>query len=170
MASTVRRAYGIERSVGDIIYNPSTKTVFASIELGIFGRLTITLRKNQEHGYDILKPYKDREGNSQVVSLGKLFPAKDKNGDKVEGITRGSLALLREFDKELGKNVNRNNDALFITTHKLKEKKPLGESGLFKVGYIKGQLGIEIGDTNTNVSNDHNDHYESYDIDEDIPF
>jgi len=153
--NTIKRTYGQERTLGDIIYNPKTKSIFCSISLGFFGKTTITLIKRTDDGaYDLMKGYTDKQGNEQVICIGKTFPAKDKNQKIVEGITQGTLGLLKRYDEELKKEITDNSDALFITTHKLKEPKTLGESGFIKVGYLKGKFGIEITSSEPEVSTD----------------
>jgi hypothetical protein len=37
----IKRSYGKERTIGDIIYNPQTRSVFCSISLGFFGKTTV---------------------------------------------------------------------------------------------------------------------------------
>lgn len=174
-AVKVERNYGLERSIGEVIYNPTTKAVIASINGGIFGKLSLTLKKDTEGGYDLLKPYKDKSGNEQVVKLGKLFAAKDKSGNVVEGISKGTLPLLRQWDKELKKEVNSSKDCLLITTHKLKQNEAMGDSGWLKIGYITGQYAIEKKDTPSSQSTQ-SDNYAGHDIpdidinDDEIPF
>ncbi len=172
-APIIKRTYGNERNFGDVLYNPQTKSVFCNIELGFFGRTTLTLSKREDGGFDLLKNYKDKNGQEQVITLGKTFPAKRKDGTIVEGVTKGTLGLLKRFDKELGKNITDNSDALFITTHKLKENQKLGESNFVKIGFISGQFGIENqeqsnnAETQVNIQND----IDMDDIPEDqIPF
>ena len=86
------------------------------------------------------------------------------------------MGLLKRYDSELRKEVTDNSDALFISTHRLKENKPLGDSGMLKIGFLKGVFGLEL-----NESGDENDNEQSQnnttqnlsidDIDEkDIPF
>lgn len=141
--AAISRNYGVERHFGDILYNPETKSVFTRVEAGVFSvSLTLVLREDRKT-YDVLKPYKAKDGTDQVVKLGQSFPIQDKNNAEVEGLSRFSLGLYREYDQELKKEITRSNDALFLTIHKLKEPKLLGESGLKKVGWITGQFGIE---------------------------
>lgn len=139
---TTKRTYGIERYLGDIMYDPKTKVVFARIGLGKLFQTTITLTKNGDGGYDITKPIKNREGQEVVLKLGKTFPAKRKDGSILEGMTKGSFGLVTTYDKELGKEISTNEDAIFFTTHKLKETKQVGS--IMKIGFITGQFGIEI--------------------------
>lgn len=175
--NTTKRTYGKQRTLGDIIYNPATKSVFCSINLGFFGKTTVTLVKRQDDGaYDLMKAYTDRNGQEQVVCVGKTFPAKKTDGTLVENVTKGTLGLLSRYDSEKRKNVTDSSDALFITTHKLKESKALGDSGMLKVGFITGVFGIEddIASNNGNASANTQAPYEpapDYDDDgEPIPF
>jgi hypothetical protein len=138
------RTYGNERTFGDILYSPKTQSVFCNIELGFFGRTTVTLQKRDDDTYDLLKSYIDKQGQEQVIKLGQTFPVTKADGTPVEGMTKATLGLFKRYDKVIGKEVTDNSDALFITTHKLKEPKPLGNSGLMKVGFITGQFGIEV--------------------------
>lgn len=140
----VKRVYGKERSLGDILYNPTTKSVFCNIELGFFGRTTLSLSKREDNGFDLLKNYKDKNGQEQIIILGKTFVAKKKDGSEIEGVTKGTLGLTKRYDKESNKNITDNSDALFLSTHKLKEPQKLGDSGLIKIGYLSGVFGIEI--------------------------
>jgi len=139
----IKRTYGKERALGDIIYNPATKSVFCSMNLGFFGKKNITLIKRSDDGaYDLAVTY-TKNGEEQIAIVGKTFPSKRRDGAIVQGLTQGTLGLLKRYDSEKKKEVTDNSDALFITTHKLKESKPLGESGLLKVGFITGKFGIE---------------------------
>jgi hypothetical protein len=162
------RVYGNERTLGDIIYNPTTKSVFMSIELGFFGRTTLTLVKREDGAYDLMKPYVDKNGTDQVVMIGKTFVAKKKDGTIIDGLTKGTLALLKKYNKEQNKMLNDNSDALFITTHKLKENKPMGESGLIKVGFVTGVFGIEVSASEQNNTQEQNQN--EYIETDDIPF
>jgi hypothetical protein len=168
----VNRNYGIERGFGDIIYNPKTRSVFANIDLGFFGRTTLTLIKRDDGGFDLMKNYTDRDGNEQVVCIGKTFPATRRDNTIVSDMTKGTLGLLRKYDDVLKKEITDNSDALYITTHKLKESKPLGDSGLSKVGFITGQFGIEIAEVNNlgPRSMPQNEYPEEAISDEEIPF
>jgi hypothetical protein len=182
----IRRAYGAERNIGDILYNPDSKAVFARIDLGAFSlSLSLTLREDKKT-YDLYKSYMAKDGNFQLVKLGQTFPATRRDGSEVEGVSKATLGLYREYDKELKKELTRSNDALYITIIKLKEPKTLGESGLKKVGYITGVFGIELpsdekanasakgGDNATNsAANDYAPINESAPViydDEEIPF
>lgn len=137
----VKRIYGLERNLGDIIYNPATKTVFCKINFGFFAK-TVTLVKQENGGFDMMV---SKANSEELVRIGKTYPVAN-----VEGITKGTLGLLKRYDKELEKEITDNSDALFISTHKLKQTKAIGESKLLKIGYIKGQIGIEISDDENN--------------------
>lgn len=163
----IKRLYGKERSFGDIIYNPHTKSVFCNIDLGFFGRTTLTLIKREDGAFDLMKPYMDKNGQEQVIMIGKTFPVKRKDGTIVESLTNGTLGLFKKYDKESKKNLIDNSDALFITTFKLKENQKLGDTGLLKVGYISGRFGIEENNEDTYNT----DTPAVYEIDNDeIPF
>ena len=171
--TTTKRTYGTEHTFGDIIYNPSTKSVFCSMNWGFFGKTTVTLIKRIEDGcYDLMKSYKDRNGQEQIICVGKTFPVKKKDGSIVEGLTQGTLGLLKRYDAEIKKEVTGSSDALFITTHKLKETKSLSDSGFIKVGYISGKFGIEsIASSNGNTAEDYAPESQTYDDDNEvIPF
>lgn len=145
-ATQIKRIYGVERTIGDIIHNRENNSVFVNIEGGFFGRATVSLTKDTQHGgYNLLRTYKTKDGAEGTFTAGKTFPVKDKNGNVVEGLTQGRLGLLREFNKEANKELVVDNDMLQITTHKLKSEnhKRLGESNLYKVGYITGRFVIE---------------------------
>lgn len=171
----IKRSYGKERNLGDIIYNPQTKSVFCSFNLGFFGKKNITLIKRADDGaYDLAVTY-TKNGEEQIAIVGKTFPAKKKDGSLINGLTQGTLGLLKRYDKELKKEITDNSDALFITTHKLKESKQLGESGMMKVGFITGKFGIEDDiASNNGVSSDSEPEYsnevEYGDDGEEIPF
>lgn len=168
--NTTRRTYGKERTFGDIIYNPQTKSVFMNIDLGFFGRTTLTLVKREDGAFDLVKPYVDKNGNEQVVTIGKTFPAKKKDGTIVEGVTKGTLGLFKRYDKETKKNLTDNSDALFITTFKIKEPQKLGDTGLVKVGYISGQFGIEVAESDNTQNNKEVPVVYDYSADDEIPF
>lgn len=156
MTTTIKRTYGKERTFGDIVYNPNTKSVFCSINLGFFGKTTVTLVKRQDLGFDLMKSYTDRQGQEQVVCVGKTFPAKKQDQTIIEGVTKGTLGLLKKYDREKQKEITDNSDALFITTHKLKENKALGDTGMLKIGYLSGVFGIEIEESSSNAETTQN--------------
>lgn len=111
---TVKRNYGLERTFGDIIYNPANKSVFATLDFGFMGQITINLVKLEEGGYNINKSYKDKDGSLKSFTLGKLFPVKDKNGNVVEGLAKGTFGLYREYDKVAKKEYTQNNDCIIL--------------------------------------------------------
>lgn len=168
-----KRIYGKERTLGDIIYNPATKVVFTSINLGFFGKKSITLVKQNDGGFDLMI---SKYNSEELVKIGKTFPAKKQDGALIDGVTKGTLGLLKRYDSELRKEVTDNSDALFISTHRLKENKPLGDSGMLKIGFLKGVFGLELdesGDENDNEQSQNNttQNLSIDDIDEkDIPF
>ncbi|MFA6195263.1 MAG: hypothetical protein WC656_01310 [Sulfurimonas sp.] len=170
---TIKRTYGKNRNLGDIIYNPQTKTVFCSINLGFFGSKTITLMKRTEDGcYDLIV---SKYNSEETIKIGQTFPAKDRDGKIINGLTKATLALLSKYDNEKKKNVSDSSDALYITTHKLKEPISFGDKGFKKVGYITGQFGIEDDIASNNGSSSENsqapDNAPDYDDDnEEIPF
>lgn len=169
----IKRSYGKERTLGDIIYNPQTKSVFCTINLGFFGKKTITLIKRaDDNAYDLAVTY-TRNGEEQIAIIGKTFPVK-KNGSVIEGLTQGTLGLLKRYDSEKSKEITDSSDALFITTHKLKEPKTFGDKGFKKVGYITGKFGIEDDIASNNGSSSYNNNepeVQEYDDDnEPIPF
>lgn len=159
-----KRNYGIERTLGDIIYNPNTKSVFCNIKFGFFSK-TVNLVKQQDGGFDLVV---SKANSEELVKIGKTYPVAN-----VEGITKGTLGLLKKYDKELQKEITDSSDALFISTHKLKETKAIGDTGLLKIGYLKGQIGIEISDDESN-NEENTDNSKVPDIDDinedEIPF
>ncbi|RDU66491.1 hypothetical protein [Helicobacter equorum] len=165
----MKKMYGQERNLGDIILNKDNNSVFVNIEGGIFGRLTLNILKDKEYGgYILQKSYTAKDGTLGSFIAGRTFPVKNKNGDLAEGITQGVLGLLREYDKESGRNLISDKDGLQIVTHKLKEHKRLGETNLFKVGYLTGRFVIEEPKNESAAE----DFIQSQDeiSDEDIPF
>lgn len=159
---SIQRTYGKTNTLGDVLYNKSTKTFFTTIKFGVFGQLTLTLVKNEGGTYNLIKPYTDKKGESQIVQLGKTFKVKNKDGKEVEGITQGTLGLSTAYDKELKKEISVNNNALYIKTHKLKEAKDIEGTDYQKVGWITGQIGVEIEDesTETNVETEQKEEVE----------
>lgn len=159
-----KRNYGIERTLGDIIYNPNTESVFCNIKFGFFSK-TVNLVKQQDGGFDLVV---SKANSEELVKIGKTYPVAN-----VEGITKGTLGLLKKYDKELQKEITDSSDALFISTHKLKETKAIGDTGLLKIGYLKGQIGIEISDDESN-NEENTDNSKVPDIDDinedEIPF
>lgn len=145
-----KRIYGKERTLGDIIYNPTTKVVFTSINLGFFGKKNITLVKQNDGGFDLMV---SKFNSEELVKIGKTFPAKKQDGTLIDGITKGTLGLLKRYDSELKKEVTDNSDALFISTHKLKETKALGDSGMLKIGFVKGVFGLELDNSENEKDN-----------------
>ena len=55
--------------------------------------------------------------------------------------------------------LNDNSDALFITTHKLKENQKLGESGLIKIGFVTGVFGLEIASEQNSTNQEQQSEY-----------
>ncbi|CUU89656.1 Uncharacterised protein [Campylobacter hyointestinalis subsp. hyointestinalis] len=151
--TTIKRNYGVERTFGDIIYNPANKSVFATLDFGFMGQITINLVKQDNGGYDITKSYKDKDGALKSFTLGKLFPVKDKSGNIVEGLAKGSFGLYREYDKVAGKEYTQNNDCVILCSHKLQKTITFEKSGMVKVGYITGSFAIQIKEAvNQNLS------------------
>ncbi len=134
-----KRIYGKERTLGDIIYNPATNSTFTTINLGFFGKKSFALVE-QNDGFDIMV----KTNSEELVKIGKTFLAKKQDGTLINGVTKGTLGLLKRYNSELRKEVTDNSDALFISTHLLKEAKPIGNDGLLKIGFLKGVFGLEI--------------------------
>ena len=137
--NTTKRIYGKDRNLGDIIFNPKTRTVFCSLKLGFFGEKSITLIKRTDDGcYDLMV---SKFNSEETIKIGQTFPVKKQDGTIVEGLTQATLGLLTSWDKDKQKNVTDSSDALFITTHKLKEPQLIGQNGFKKLGYITGKFG-----------------------------
>lgn len=174
MSTNVKRVYGKERYIGNVVFDEENKKVFIRIELGFFGRQDFELVKNEDETFNIIKTiFNKTENSSKDITFGKLFPAKNKEGQIVQGISKGSLGLLKEFNKEAQKNMIVNNDVLLISTHKLKEKVKLGDSNFWKIGYIKGIFGLEENNENSNYENEEpieTDFKNLEILDEEIPF
>jgi hypothetical protein len=140
----VKRVYGKETTIGDIILNKETNSIFFSIEMGFMGRKTINLVKNESGQYDMFGSYMTKETNEPIMfSIGKTFQVQDKEKNIVDGLTQGKISLSTTYSKELEKNIFSDENALFITTHQLKEEKKINDS-LVKIGWVVGQLGIAI--------------------------
>jgi len=167
--ATTKRNYGNSRTLGDIIYNPNTNSVFSNIQLGFFSK-TITLSKREDRCYDILV---SKYNSEETIKIGQTFPVKKQDNSIVEGLTQCTLGLLTTYDKDKQKTITNSDDALFITTHKLKKATPIGSKGFLKVGYITGKFGIEVINTassNTQVPSEPEE-TPNYDDDGDqIPF
>jgi len=150
----IERFYGKERNIGDVLYNANTKAVIANIDGGFFGKMTLTLKKEQDNTFTFLKPYIDKNGIQQVVKIGKLFPVKKKNGDIVEGLHKGIFGLNKEYDRTIEKEIIVANDCLIVTIHKLKVAKLLSNNWM-KIGWITGLYAIEKNiENNTIDTND----------------
>jgi hypothetical protein len=106
-----------------------------------------------------------------MVSLGRTFPVKDRSGAIVEGITNGSFGLTKVWDAEAKKEVTTSDvAAIYFSTHKLKEPKALGESGLKKVGWVTAKIAVAA-DAKAGVSdNVQEPATEAPQDDEEIPF
>ena len=137
----VKRVYGKRKTIGDIIHNAETGITFCRIQSGFFGYHTINLVKQSDGSFLIEKQY-FQDGEYKTVKIGKTFPAKDKDGNDVEGITQAALGLGTMWDKDLNKNITDITDALFITTHLLKTPEKINDN-LTKIGWVDGQFGIE---------------------------
>lgn len=170
--NTIKRTYGKQRNLGDIIFNPQTKTVFCSINLGVFEKKFTLVKRAEDGCYDLMT---SKYNSEETIKVGQTFPVKDKNGKIVEGLTKGTLALLKKYDNEKKKSVSDSSDALYITTHKLKELVAFGDTGFKKVGYVTGQIGIEDDIASNNGASSQEENYQNdepqYDDDGDeIPF
>ena len=55
MATKIQRNYSKETTIGDIMYNTKTKTVFFNIQMGFMGRKSINLVQNQEQLMNYLR-------------------------------------------------------------------------------------------------------------------
>jgi len=167
MATRTKRTFGNERNLGDIIYNPNTKSVFCKINLGFFNK-TINLAKRADNCYDLMV---SKYNSEETVKIGQTFPVKKQDGTTSETLTQTTLGLFRKYDSQKQKEITDNSDALFLTTHKLKEPKIFGEQGFMKVGFITGKFGIEIVEnTQHNESEPENNTPEYDDDGEQIPF
>ena len=142
MAAKVKRSYTEETTIGDILYNTKTKTVFFNIQMGFMGRKSINLVQNQEGTYDMFGTYM-KDGELHMYKMGKTFQVTDRNGGVVEGLTQGTLGLRTSWNKEIKKEVSSTEDAIFFMTHKLKENKKINDD-LVKVGWVTGKYGFEI--------------------------
>jgi hypothetical protein len=169
----INRTYGKERTLGDIIYNPQTKSVFCSIDLGFFGKKNITLIKRADDGaYDLAITY-SKNGEEQIAIIGRTFPTKKRDGSLADGLTQGTLGLLKRYDAGLNKEITDSSDALFITTHRLKEQKAFGDKGFIKVGFITGKFAIEIVEEAPKGESQQQSHSDTPEYDDDgdeIPF
>ncbi len=141
MGKHVKRNYGLERNLGDIIFNKNNRTVFCKMTIGFFNT-TIGLVQRKDGCYDLTKNIGNNL-NPNIVKIGQTFCVKNKKNEVVEGLTQTALPLVSGWDKETEKILNSNSDALFITTHKLKEPVTLKNGEFIKVGYITGTFGIE---------------------------
>ena len=142
MAKTIKRTYSKEQTIGDIIYNKKSKTVFFSLNLGFMGRKNINLVQNAEGTYDMFGTY-FKDNKPEMYKMGKTFQVTDRNGNVVEGLTQGTLGLSTTWNKELQKEVTSTENALFFVTHKLRETKVINDD-LVKVGWVTGKIGVEI--------------------------
>jgi len=138
----IQRVYGKTFSIGDVIRNSKTGITFCKIQAGFFGFHTINLIENKEGTYDLEKQY-FKDGEYKTVKIGKTFKATDKDGKEVEGITNATLGLDTNWSKELEKDITTTGNALFISTHLLKEEVKINDD-LAKIGWIDGRFGIEI--------------------------
>ena len=135
------RNWSTRRST-DILFNPQTKAVWFSIDMGWAGQVSFNLTKNDKDTYDVFKTYfQNRE--AKMVKVGSTRPAKNKQDDDVVGITTIDIPLRKSWSKELNKNINTYEDIIRITTHKLKEPVVISDK-LVKVGYIQYQFAFEI--------------------------
>ena len=142
----IQRNYSKKTTIGDILFNKTTGSVYFYIKMGFMGQVKVDLVKNEGGTYDILKPYVDNQGVQKSVKLGKTFPVLTKEKTVVEGLTKGTLGLSTTFNKELKREVTTTENALYFTTHKLKEPKVINDT-LIKVGFVTGLFGTEADTT-----------------------
>lgn len=141
MSEKIKRTFGKERNLGDIIHNPKTNSVFCSINLGFFGKKTINFVKRKEDGcYNIMV---SKYNSEETIKVGQTFPVKRQDKTIVEGLTQTTLGLFSTYDNVKKKELTNSSDALFLTTHRLREPEPFGDKGFRKVGYVTGRFGIE---------------------------
>ncbi|MBT5490840.1 hypothetical protein HOK00_00625 [bacterium] len=136
MANKITRTYSNEQTLGDILYNPETKSVWMSIELGLVGKLNIGLELQEDKTYTLTKKF-----GSKISNIGRTFQVTDKENNVIEGITQGNIALGNRYDSTLKKNVLVNDNAIFFKTFKLKKAQVISDK-LVKVGFVKGCFGI----------------------------
>ena len=139
----IERFYGDNKRIGDIMLDTTTNTIWTQIDLGVFEPLSLIFIKiNGSDTFKMYKKYKDNNGMEQNKQIGKTFEVRNKQGDIVKGLSKGTISMSKQYNKEDRKTYNVNNNGIFFTTFMLdtpEEKK----EGLLKVGYIKGQIGIE---------------------------
>lgn len=143
MSEKVIRAYGKDFPIGDILFDKKENVVYFRINAGFFGLQKVILVQNNEGTYNMMKTYMGKDGQPGVVNIGKTFPVTNKQGETVEGITQGTLAMGVKYDKDLKKEISDNRNALYFTTHRLREQRTITDT-LVQVGYIRGRFGIEI--------------------------
>lgn len=143
MSEKIIRAYGKEFTIGDIMYNKKEDTVYFILNGGSFGIHKIILVKNDQGTYDMMKSYMGKDGQPAIVKLGKTFPVTRKDGSTAEGLTQGTFALGVKWDKESSREISDNRNALYFTTHKLRDNETVNDN-MIKVGWVTGQFGIEI--------------------------
>ena len=147
MGKHVKRNYGLERNLGDIIYNKKDRTVFCKMSIGFFSA-TVGLVQRKDGCYDITKNIGTKK-EPNIVKIAQTFVVKNKKDVVVEGLTQTMLPLISGWNKNTKKIENSNADGLSITTHKLKESVSLKDGEFIKVGYITGNFAIEVtGDQN----------------------
>lgn len=117
----INRTYGLKRNLGDIIYNPISGVVTCTYSQFFF----------------------------KTIKIGQTFPVFDADKTEIKGITKATLRLLTSFNSLKNKKITNSEYGLFITTHKLKEIKAIGDKGLVKVGYLTGEIGIENKNANS---------------------
>ncbi len=139
----IKRTYSKEFTIGDILFNNKTNSVYFFLKGGFFGTTKINLVKNDGGTYDLFKPYVDAQGKPNTVKIGKTFEVTKRDQTVVEGLTRGTLGLSTTWNAEIKKEVVSSENALFFTTHKLKEPKAINED-LVKVGWVTGVYGVEV--------------------------
>ena len=140
--ATIKRTYGKQQTT-DILYNAQTKIVSFRIDLGWFGSTIFNLVPNQEGTYDVFKLYYDKNNQAQLARVGKTFKVTKQDGTVVEGLTKTTIGMRTQWDKELKKSIVTNEDCIIFTTHKLKESKKINDTTV-KVGWVDFVIGTEL--------------------------
>jgi len=136
------KKYSSKINLGQIKQFASNESIIWELNAGFFGKKTYTLKPKEDGTYDIfIGVFHKDEDKFKDIKIGQTFPVKNREGEIVEGLTQTTLALTSSYDAELKKEVYDDTNALYITTHLLKEPKVISDK-VSQIGWVDGSFGI----------------------------
>jgi len=134
--------YSSKINLGQIKQFTSNESIIWELNAGFFGKKTYTLKPKDDGTYDISIGVFSKDINKfKDIKIAQTFHVKNKEGQIVEGLTQTTLALTSSYDAELKKEVYDDSNAIYITTHLLKNPKVISDK-VSQIGWVDGSIGI----------------------------